>query len=163
MPSAITTMVSRRTLFAAAVLGISSVASVASAEDASSRAKAARSEEISKIEHEAFSIELKPLTAKVGQPATVTVSVKAKGGFHLNQEYPHKLKVAEVPAGVRLEKTDLSRGDASLDEGSLTFTLAATPEKAGRYSLAATLKTSVCDEKQCILKSEKLTLRVVAK
>ncbi len=134
-----------------------------SAVSASAEGKHDRNEGLDSIEHEAFSIELKPSSAAVGQVASVSVSVKAKGGFHLNQDYPHKLKLEDVPAGVRVEKTELRRADAELDERQLTFKLVATPEKAGRHTIHAVLKTSVCDDKQCILKSEKLTLHVVAK
>jgi hypothetical protein len=127
------------------------------------RPDAGRTGDASSVEHEAYSVESKPTKAKVGKAAQLVVAVKAKGTFHLNQEYPHKLTLDGVPEGVRVEKTDLKRGDAELDEHSLTFKLEATPEKAGRHVIKATLKTSVCDEKQCILKSEKLSLRVVGK
>ncbi|MBM4359569.1 MAG: hypothetical protein FJ096_15810 [Deltaproteobacteria bacterium] len=125
--------------------------------------KSKRSEDVSSVEREAFSIESKPAKVKVGKAVPIVVAVKAKGSFHLNQDYPHKLTFDEVPAGLHLEKTDLKRGDAELDEHTLTFKVDATPEKAGKHLVKATLKTSVCDEKQCILKSEKLTLRVLGR
>lgn len=151
----------------AATLAVLAAASLACAEDGtngdSKVAQPGRSEDVAMVEREAFSIESLPQAAEVGKVAEIVVSVRAKGGFHLNQEYPHKLTLDDVPAGLRVPKTGLTRSDAELGERTLTFKLEATPEKAGRHDLKATLKTSVCDESQCILKSEKLSLRVVGK
>ena len=63
----------------------------------------------------------------------------------------------------RNEGLDSIEHEFAVDERQLTFKLVATPEKAGRHTIHAVLKTSVCDDKQCILKSEKLTLHVLAK
>jgi hypothetical protein len=115
------------------------------------------------VEREAYSLAAKPAKAKVGEHAALHVELKAKNGFHVNAEYPHKLTLEAVPAGLHIEKTELARGDAALDDGSLRFDVDAVAEKPGRYSVQAKLKTSVCDEKQCILKSEKVTLKLVAR
>ncbi len=124
---------------------------------------AAKAKDLATIEREAFTITIKDAKAKAGTEALVLVTVKAKGKFHLNQEYPHKLTVEEVPAGLKLEKMELRKADAALDEHTLSFKMVATPEKPGKYSLTAVLKTSVCDDKQCILRSEKIALQVVGK
>jgi len=118
---------------------------------------------LAEVERDAYALAAKPTKAKVGEHAALHVELKAKNGFHVNAEYPHKLSVDAVPAGLRIEKTELARGDASLDDGSLRFDVDAVAEKPGRYSVQAKLKTSVCDEKHCILKSEKVTLKLVAR
>src|SRR4029077_10412576 len=94
---------------------------------------------------------------------SMSVTVKAKEGFHVNQEFPHHLTIGELPEGVTIEKTDLKRGDAELTERAVAFKVSATAAKRGRYTIPALLKTSVCDETQCMIKKEKISIVVVAK
>jgi hypothetical protein len=115
------------------------------------------------IERDAFSIDVGDGKGAAGTEVAMTVTVKAKGGYHVNQEFPHHLTLGELPAGLKIEKKDLKRGDAELSERALAFKVSATPEKKGRYTIPATLKTSVCDDKECMVKKEKLSIVVVAK
>jgi hypothetical protein len=140
----------------AATLGIAMVAT-------DGRAAGGKRDDLATVERDAFTIDVKNGAAKAGVEAHAVVTLKAKGTFHVNQQYPHKLTVEDVPAGLRVEKSDLKKADATLDEHSLAFKVVATPEKRGKYTLNATLKTSVCDDKQCILKTEKLVLRITGK
>lgn len=119
--------------------------------------------ELVAAERDAYAVDAKAAKAKVGEHAALRVELTTKNGFHLNQEYPHKLTVDAVPAGLKVEKMELVRGDATVAENALRFDVDAVAEKAGRYTVQAKLKTSVCDEKQCILRSEKLTLTLVAR
>ncbi len=123
----------------------------------------AKSTALAKIEREAFTIDVADGKGSAGKEVPVVITVKAKEGFHVNQEFPHHLTIGELPPGVTIEKTDLKRGDAELSERALAFRVSATPAKKGRYTIPAILKTSVCDDTQCMVKKEKLSIVVVAK
>jgi hypothetical protein len=156
--------ITRASLALVVALGLVTVAADAPAGGATKGGeKPGDTKDLATVEREAFSIQFEDAQAKAGTSAEVTITVNAKGSFHLNQEYPHKLTLEDVPAGLRVAKTDFKKADASLEERSLAFKLAATPEKPGRYTVSATLKTSVCDDKQCILKSERIAIRIVGK
>ncbi len=157
-------MISPVAMALVAALGLSSASSGAPAKKpAAAKAGAAKAKDLATIEHEAFSIDVKDARAKAGTEAPVTVTVKTKGKYHVNQEYPHKLTIDEVPEGLTIEKTELRKADAALDEHTLSFKLVAKPVKPGKYHVSATLKTSVCDDKECILRSEKFAIQVVGR
>jgi len=106
-----------------------------------------------------------PSSAKAGQKAEASVVVTAKSGWKVNQDYPAKL-ILEETAGVKLEKTKLSKGDAAkFDKHTAEFKVALTAEAAGKKEIKGTLKFAVCDEAatSCVTKKESVVISVDAK
>jgi xylose isomerase len=95
---------------------------------------------------------------KAKSECAVTVKLTALGEFHLNKEYPHKVKVNDA-AGVAWAKPEFGKasGDyAAAGEKEATITLKFTPEKAGKVELSGKFKFAVCSESSCSPSSEEL-------
>lgn len=104
-------------------------------------------------------------SGKAGQKAEASVVVTAKDGWKVNQDYPAKL-VLEETAGVKLEKTKLTKGDAAkFDKHTAEFKVALTAEAAGKKEIKGKLKFAVCDEAatSCVPKEETVVISVDAK
>lgn len=109
-----------------------------------------------------YDLKVSSASGKAGDKATATVTVKAKGNFHVNLEYPHKL-ILTTPEGVTVEKAKLVASDAKISKEELQFTVAATSATAGKKTIEAELKSAVCSEDACQPFSEKVTIQVEAK
>lgn len=101
---------------------------------------------------------------------TFTTKVTAQGEFHVNQEYPYKLKMDDAPGVTFLGKD--AQGPTTFSKSAGDFSLAG--EKVGvmtvRYRAAAgghpvtgTLKLSVCNASACLLEQAKVTATVAAR
>jgi len=101
---------------------------------------------------------------------TFTAKVTAQGEFHVNQEYPYKLKMDDAPGVTFLGKD--AQGPTNFSKSAGDFSLAG--EKVGvmtvRYRAAAgghpvtgTLKLSVCNASACLLEQAKVTATVAAR
>jgi hypothetical protein len=99
-----------------------------------------------------------------------TARVTALGDFHVNKEYPYKLKMEDAPGVTFLGKD--AAGASTFSKSAGDFALAG--EKAGvmtiRYRAAAgahpvagTLKLSVCTASACLLEQAKVTATVAAR
>ena len=103
-----------------------------------------------------------------GAAASAAVKVTPAKGFHMSTDYPIKLSL-EAPAGVKLDKAEYNsgkgaQGDASeFGEKGLAFTVKATADKAGEYTINGTLKFGVCDDQSCHPKRQPITITVAAK
>lgn len=91
---------------------------------------------------------------KVGGDARVDVRLTGRNGYHVNQEYPIKLRL-DPTQGVKLTKTTMVRADASaFEEAQAVFPVGVTPETAGRKALHGTLSFSVCNPQNCLLERQ---------
>ncbi len=101
--------------------------------------------------------------ATAGQRAVARVSIRPKGAFHVNVDYPTKLKIT-APDGVKLEK-DVQRGpDASkFEKAGLDFDVAFTADGAGTKSFTGEIKFAVCTDTECKPTTEKLDFAVDVK
>lgn len=111
-----------------------------------------------------YRIELSPpREGKAGDSLVATVTLVPLGGYKVNQEYPTKLSATAAsgvqPASLTLKKTEA----ASFSEKGAVFKPAFVAAAAGKYRVDATFKFSVCTEKVCELKSEKLHWFAAAK
>ncbi len=104
--------------------------------------------------------------AMVGEPATRTVSVEARGGFHVNAEYPMNFqpeKSASVDyAKKRFDKADglefkpCAKAEKETCRASLPVKFVAKAE--GPATLSGVLAFSVCTEAQCLIEKVPLTV-----
>ena len=101
--------------------------------------------------------------AKAGQPGKSTIEVTPAAGFHMNLEFPVRLRVTP-PTGLTLGKADLSKEDAELSEAALRFSVPFTAAAAGKVSLEALGDFSVCNDTTCkLIRDEKLAWDVDVK
>jgi len=123
-------------------------------------------------ETDAFRAELKSVgTYKKGEAATYEVVIKAKGPYHVNDEYPAKFKTADGN-GVKHVEAKLERNkhvDAfatepcaqnDKDACTLKITVRFTPEQAGTVRLGGTVDVGVCNKDQCLVEKKQLDLAV---
>jgi len=103
-----------------------------------------------------------------GAAASAAVKVTPAKGFHMSTDYPIKLSL-EAPAGVKLDKAEYNsgkgeKGDADeFGEKGLAFTVKATADKAGEYTINGVFKFGVCDDQSCHPKKQPITITVAAK
>jgi len=118
---------------------------------------------LSSVEGDAYSIGMADAKLKAGGEGRVLVTVKAKSGYHVNDKYPHKVKVDEPPRGLEVAKRELKKDDGKFKDPQ-TFELAipVKANSAGSYTLGVEVKTSVCSETKCLMKTERLTAKLTA-
>ena len=126
----------------------------------------------SHVDGKNFKLDMAPAgDCKAGTACQVTVKLEALGEYHINKDYPYKLKVADA-AGVELLGTDAggknifskSAGDFKIDgEKVATMTVKFKPAKAGSVTLSGTYKMSVCSAANCQLETQELSIAVTAK
>ena len=102
-------------------------------------------------------------SAKAKERAVARVSIHPKGAFHVNVDYPTKLKMT-APDGVTLEKDVLRGPDAAkFEKGGLNFDVAFTADGAGTKSFSGELKFAVCTDTECKPSTEKVSFDVDVK
>ncbi|MDI3282741.1 hypothetical protein [Polyangium sp. 15x6] len=109
-----------------------------------------------------YDVKVSPAAGKSGGKATAVVTVKAKGAYHVNLEYPHKL-VLKAPDGVTVEKAKLVAADAKVSKEELSFTVVATAAAPGKKTIEAELKGAVCTDTTCEPFTETVSIPVDAK
>ena len=110
-------------------------------------------------------------TCAVGKECVITISLNALAGYHINKDYPAKLKADEV-AGVEFMGTDAGGknvfskavGDYKVDSERLgTLKIKVKVAKAGAVSITGNFKFCVCSDKECVPDSAQLKIPVTAK
>lgn len=110
-----------------------------------------------------YTVHIAPGAAVAGQPATSVIEVRPAAGFHMNLEFPARLRVSP-PAGVTVTKPDLTKDDAELTEAHLRFSVAFNAAAAGKATLAGLGDFSVCNDTTCkLIRDEKLSWDVDVK
>ena len=110
-----------------------------------------------------YDVKVSPASGKSGGKATAVVTVKAKGAYHVNLEYPHKL-ILKAPDGVTVEKAKLVAADATkVSKEELSFTVVATAAAPGKKTIEAELKGAVCTDTTCEPFTETISIPVEAK
>lgn len=79
---------------------------------------------------------------------TTKIVTEGKSGYHCNTLYPWKLTIGEK----QKERVYKKRDASEFSEKRVTFSI---PKKEGTTGI---LKLSVCNDKQCIMKTETLKL-----
>lgn len=110
-----------------------------------------------------YLVRITPGDAAAGQPAQSVIEVTPTPGYKMNLEFPSRLKL-DAPAGAALAKAELGRDDVEITEQALRFTVAYTPEQAGKLDLAGAADFSVCNENACkLVRDEKVAWEVAVK
>jgi hypothetical protein len=86
-------------------------------------------------------------TAIQGQQKVATITVKGKGGFYCNTLYPWKLTLKPA-AGATVDKDVYRKADATkFEKAAVVFSVPFAAPGGGK--VAAELKLSMCNPKQC--------------
>ena len=101
-------------------------------------------------------------------PATFDVELVARGGFHVNEEYPLSFRPVSSPAadfakprfdrddGLVLEPCAAGARDACRARLPIAF----TPRTTGAVSVGGTLSFSVCSAEKCLIRKVDLAVPV---
>ncbi len=109
-----------------------------------------------KFDETAFSLELSKLGSySAGNTGYLRLELKAKAPHHVNQEYPHKLKLKPVE-GVEFESLTFARDSMSVEPMSVVLKVPLKPTRAGQYKVQADFAFSLCTADRCLI--EKRTL-----
>lgn len=117
------------------------------------------------IDGKNYKVDVNAAACKAGSECTATVKLEVAGGYHLNKEYPYKVKVADAD-GIKYAKAEFGKqsGDyVEANEHTGAITLKFTPAKAGKIDVTGTLKLAVCSDKDCATASEAIKLTVDVK
>ena len=151
---------SLRTLFAAVAL------SLAVAAPAYADGKDAKKEAVGpKKDAASYVVELKANGPyKAGAEGKLVLSLTPKAGYHVNPDYPAKLKLQDpAPEGVTFPKKVLKKEDGKFEEKAASLDVPFTVAKAGKAKIAGTFQFSVCSDKNCFMEKADLELEVEAK
>jgi len=96
---------------------------------------------------------------KAGKPGAVTVVVSAGEGYHVNKEYPYKVKLNAAPAGVSFPSDTIK--DVSRSEKTATMTVPFNADAPGSSTISGTCSLSVCTEGNCVI--DKVPVSVTVK
>lgn len=97
----------------------------------------------------------------VGKPGELQIQLEGRGDWHVNQDYPIRVKIA-VGEGVSVDKAELVRSDAKrFDEGQVEFLAQVQPSVAGEHEVECEVSFAMCTEENCI--REKRTVAMVLK
>jgi hypothetical protein len=96
----------------------------------------------------------------VGATATATLTIRAKGGWHVNAEAPITVALTP-PAGVTLQKAKLTRADlAASSVDSARFDIPVAAKETGKQTIAAEARFVICQEQACKPVKETLAFAV---
>lgn len=95
-----------------------------------------------------------------GELGQFAVTIVGKDGWHVNQDFPTGVTLAEVE-GLTFPKPTLSKADAAeFGEDEARFDVPITPEKAGEHRVTADVSFAICTEETCVPQRKKLALRL---
>jgi Disulphide bond corrector protein DsbC len=96
----------------------------------------------------------------VGATATASLTIKVKGGWHVNDEAPISVALTP-PAGVTVGKQKLTRADlAASSKETARFDIPVSATEAGKKSIAAEAHFVLCQEQACKPVKETVTLAI---
>jgi hypothetical protein len=101
-----------------------------------------------------------PQKATVGQEAEVIVTPRAP--FKINVDYPAKLILGDLPAGVAVASQTITKADMNVEKTRLLVPVRFTADGPGEKALAGELRFSVCDETTCQMPREPVRWTTVA-
>jgi hypothetical protein len=85
----------------------------------------------------------------VGATAMASLTITAKGGWHVNAEAPITVALT-APSGVTLQKVKLTRADlAASTVDSARFDIPVAAKEMGKQTIAAETRFVICQEQAC--------------
>jgi len=110
----------------------------------------------SSFDEPAFSLSLsKSGSYSAGNSGALMLELKAKAPHHVNQEYPHKLKLKPVD-GILFPNPTLARDAMTLEPMAIVLRVPLKPTRAGAFKVEGEFAFSLCTADRCLI--EKRTL-----
>jgi hypothetical protein len=100
---------------------------------------------------------------RAGAESAVKVTLVAKGGYHMNAQYPYKFKTAAAAEGLNYLKPVLGREDGTFEETRATFQVRFVASHAGSAIVGGTLHLSVCSPTNCVVDKAPLEISLEVK
>jgi hypothetical protein len=116
----------------------------------------------SRFDDAAFSLTMEakgPFAA--GKPAAVNVVLTAKGPHHVNQEYPHKLKL-KATDGITYPQAVIGRDAMRISNTQAEFSVPLTPSRSGKLTVGGDFAFSLCTADRCLIEKRALALEIQA-
>ena len=116
---------------------------------------------VARIDETAFSLSLSAGSRYiVGQQGMVQLELRAKAPHHVNQEYPHKLKL-KPEEGVTFPRVNLSRDSMKIEQMTLSLAIPFTASHTGEVVVAGEFAFSLCTADRCLIEKRALATRVL--
>lgn len=117
---------------------------------------------MNRVDAEGYTVAMKAVGSYgANQPGMVELTLASKSGYHVNEKYPIKFKLADpAPDGVSYPKPVLKRADGECDTSHCTFQVPFVPTRAGKVKVAGKFAFSVCSEGSCLMDRLDLELDV---
>jgi hypothetical protein len=156
VPWILGTMACKSAAEPAAPVPQSSSAPSAAAHEQAAPAKAPATDRVDDASFELAAVPGGPYA--VGQLGSFAVSLKPRGEYHINQDYP--ITVSMSPAtGVNLPRSEFKKADAAVfGEKLARFDVPLTPQQKGAQRLEANVRFAVCTPETCIPDERTLAL-----
>jgi hypothetical protein len=114
----------------------------------------------SRFDEAAFSLTMEPQgTYAAGKPASVAVRLTAKGPHHINQEYPHKMKL-KASDGVAFPQPVIGRDAMKISNTQAEFSVVLTPNRSGKATVGGDFAFSLCTADRCLIEKRALALDI---
>ena len=112
-----------------------------------------------RVEDPSFELALLPAGRyAVGQLGSLAVSLKPRGEYHINQDFPITVAL-KAPATLRMPKLEYKKPDAAVfGEKLARFDVPLTPEQAGTQRIEANVRFAVCTPENCVPDERTLAL-----
>ena len=109
-----------------------------------------------------FSTEVVAAKIKSGAQGQAKISILPGKGFKWNKEYPAKVTFEGAPKHVALAKTQLKQfgGDFKTTDKRADILVKMTGKAAGKETLTAKAKFSVCNDTTCVIREASLNISV---
>jgi|GEM_PF-1877018 len=111
-----------------------------------------------------YTIEATAAPVKVGSEGFAVVTIKIRGEYHWNKEYPAKATVANSGfSAIDVKKTEFKQtsGDFEAEETVATVKIPVTGKATGKETLKVDTRFSVCSDKVCLIKKASADVTVV--
>jgi hypothetical protein len=108
-----------------------------------------------------FELAIGPAAAVHGEPASVSLSIEARGDWHVNLDYETALRV-QADRGVTLTKPEQSRRDAKVHaENRIEFEVLFVAEESGAKRFSGRVRFALCrGQELCSVVDEPLDFEV---
>lgn len=118
-----------------------------------------------KSEGKAFFLESKAAPVAAGKAGEVQITVRAKEGFHWNENFPASLKIEGDGGGkVAFAKTEFKKDAFANQDHNGVVKVGVEGKQAGEAAVTALASFSVCNDETCLIfRDEKLELKVTVK
>ena len=109
-----------------------------------------------------FTTQVSSAKLKSGGQGEATLTIVAGKGFKWNKEYPAKVTFEGTPKHVTLAKTQLKQfgGDFKTSDKKADIAVKMTGKNAGKETLTAKAKFSVCNDTTCVIREASLNVSV---